>query len=82
MLSRADKKSVKAQLSLLRTLNNYANKHDYLEVPQKVSELVREFLPSYPADIAQSAQKLILEQPSGGGAEPYAEQLQDGTTGR
>ena len=65
VLSRADKKSIKAQLSLLRTLNNYANKHDYLEVPQKVSELVRGSLPSYPADIAQSAQKLILEKPSG-----------------
>ena len=65
VLSRADKKSVNAQLSLLRTLNNYANKHDYLEVPQKVSELVRGFLPSYPADIAQSAKKLILEKPSG-----------------
>ena len=65
MLSRADKKSVKAQLSLLRTLNNYANKHGYLEVPQKVSELVRGSLPSYPADVSQSAQKLILEKPSG-----------------
>ena len=58
-------KSVKAQLSLLRALNNYANKHGYLEVPQKVSELVREFLSSYPTDISQSAQKLILEKPSG-----------------
>ena len=60
VLSRADKKSVTTQLSLLHTLNNYAKKCGYAEVPEKVSALVAEFLPTFPVDLAEKAQKLII----------------------
>ena len=59
VLSRADKKSVTTQLSLLHTLNSYAKKHGYAEVPEKVSALVAEHLPTLPVDLAEKAQKLI-----------------------
>ena len=60
VLARTDKKSVKAQLSLLRSLNNYAKKNGLSEVPQKVSALVNEFLPSFSVDTAETAKKLIM----------------------
>ena len=60
VLARTDKKSVKAQLSLLRSLNNYAKKNGLSEVPQKVSALVNEFLPSFPVDTAEPAKRLII----------------------
>ena len=60
VLSRADKKSVTTQLSLLHNLNNYAKKCGYAEVPEKVSALVAEFLPTFPVDLAEKAQKLII----------------------
>ena len=60
VLSRVDKKSVTTQLSLLHTLNSYAKKHGYAEVPEKVSALVAEFLPTFPVDLAEKAQKLII----------------------
>ena len=62
VLSRADKKSVTTQLSLLHTLNNYAKKCGYAEVPEKVSALVAEFLPTFPVDLAEKAQKLIIPE--------------------
>ena len=60
VLSRADKKSVTTQLSLLHTLINYATKCGYAEVPERVSALVAEFLPTFPVDLAEKAQKLII----------------------
>ena len=60
VLSRADKKSVTTQLSLLHALNSYAKKCGYAEVPEKVSALVAEFLPTLPVDLAEKAQKLII----------------------
>ena len=60
VLSRADKKSVTTQLSLLHTLNSYAKKCGYAEVPEKVSALVAEFLPTFPVDLAEKIQKLII----------------------
>ena len=60
VLSRADKKSVTTQLSLLHALNSYAKKCGYAEVPEKVSALVAEFLPTFPVDLAEKAQKLII----------------------
>ena len=62
VLSRADKKSVTTQLSLLHTLNSYAKKHGYAEVPEKVSALVAEHLPTFPVDLAEKAQKLITPE--------------------
>ena len=60
VLSRADKKSVTTQLSLLHTLINYATKCGYAEVPEKVSTLVAGHLPTFPVDLAEKAQKLII----------------------
>ena len=60
VLSRADKKSVTTQLSLLHALINYATKCGYAEVPERVSALVAEFLPTFPVDLAEKAQKLII----------------------
>ena len=60
VLSRADKKSVTTQLSLLHALNSYAKKHGYAEVPEKVSALVAEHLPTFPVDLAEKVQKLII----------------------
>ena len=56
VLSRADKKSVTTQLSLLHTLINYATKCGYAEVPERVSALVAEHLPTLPVDLAEKAQ--------------------------
>ena len=66
VLSRADKKSVTTQLSLLHTLNSYAKKHGYAEVPEKVSTLVAEFLPTFPVDLAEKVQKLITPKETQG----------------
>ena len=60
VLSRADKNSVTTQLSLLHALNSYAKKHGYAEVPEKVSALVAEHLPTFPVDLAEKVQKLII----------------------
>ena len=62
VLSRADKKSVTTQLSLLHTLINYATKCGYAEVPEKVSTLVAGHLPTFPVDLAEKAQKLIISE--------------------